>query len=118
MTNKNLQAAQEFVREKVAKAANHNLADFTETMIDGFGDPVLTIIDYPLTLARVLNALPCEYYHNFHDGYLEYMVNGEENSIKWKFLNEDGTDCTFEQQEESVQLAIAKLLGFAGGCDE
>lgn len=120
----NLKEIQEFVRERFAKAAGHDLADYTETMIDGFGEPCLTLVDYPITLARVLNALEKVYgddYHKmiFQDNKLLFLCAHEDLKMPcqfyWKFLNEDGADCTFEQRSEECQLAIAKLLGYAGG---
>ena len=80
-------------------------------------------VGYPLTLARVLHALnqygntECFYADSYgrimrdaevtHDSFnteIQFLCN-------WQLLNEDGTECTFEQQSEETQNAIATLLG-------
>lgn len=70
---------------------------------------------FPLTLARVLQAISnlSEFaYIAITSGYFvcikEYGSSGD--GIQWKLLNEDGSDCTLEQQNYETQKSLLKLL--------
>lgn len=64
---------------------------------------------YPLTLARILNALAGNIFIDDADPENRLFIN---NNFIWEYINDDGTDCLFEQQPEKTQRAIAKILGW------
>ena len=82
------------------------------------------IMSAPLTLSRVLNACIVKIYqdiakqkeiYSIQLDYKEkkrYISDMIINDMDWQLLNDDGTDCNFEQQSKETQLAIAKLLGY------
>lgn len=120
----NIKEIQEYVREKCAKAA-----------IDGFGEPCLTLVNYPLTLSRVLSAIkramPQKYYVAvfatacvaYDCVYFLKLRFGEEIKtmnvgtthylfgIVW-ITNKKGKEFNFEDQNFELQLAVAELLGY------
>ena len=109
----NLKEIQEFVREKCGLRCDY----FEYCCEDNGGNHCqkcgLTNEEHhELNLTRVLNAHKGQNCLVWQDDALFFKYDNSGNIFQWKFLNEDSTECTFEQQEESVQLAIAKLLEY------
>ena len=78
-----------------------------------------------LTLARIFNALPFVLgFSKFKDEpdilyvYRKRTNTADGIDFKWKFLNKNESEATFQDQTEETQLAIAKLLGYEEVKDE
>jgi len=113
MQNKNLLAIQEYVREICDLECDY----FEYCCEDDGGDHCEKCGSsrrrhHALTLARVLSGRRGDNCLVWQDNKLYFKFDESGNIFEWQLLNGDGTDCTFEQQSEETQLAVAKLLGY------
>lgn len=74
------------------------------------------IIGQPITLSRILNAIDPYGNYGLIAGHIT-KINRKNATykflgIKWKYLNQDGSEATFQDQTPETQKAIAKLLGW------
>jgi len=99
----NLKKIQQFVREKCG-------CPVQIIRVSSETSKVYKIL--PLTLARVLSGRRGDNCLVWQDNKLYFRFDESGNIFEWQLLNGDDTDCTFEQQSEETQIAIAKLLGY------
>lgn len=102
----NLREIHKFIKKRVIKLCSPQLDPDKDNYVA-----------YPWNnLVHILNAVALHTNINPFESSLD-SLEIKNIFINWKFLNEDGTECTFEQQSEETQSAIAKLLGYGGEND-